>query len=255
MRSEIARVILQSMHMTRSRTATALAGLALLAPATAFAASIDGGPGNERLRGTHAADVINGNDGHDRIFARRGTDQLGGGNGRDRLFGGGGDDESAGGPGRDRVHGGAGDDTQRGDGGADRMSGGTGNDTQDGGAGPDVIFANRGQDVSTGGDGNDHLWAMARKDVAPGPGVDQVGDTLDGGAGNDRFRTRDGEVDRITCGDGRDRAFLDHVDVITDASAERPDGSCERVERRAARANGSGDEDAQESPAEERRER
>ena len=43
--------------------------------------------------------------------------------------------------------------------------------------------------------------------MQPGPGgeVDQVGDTLDGGTGNDVFRTRDGEVDRITCGDGNDR--------------------------------------------------
>ena len=96
---------------------------------------------------------------------------------------------------------------------------------------------------------------MARNDVAPGPGVDQVGDTLDGGNGNDRFRTRDGEVDRITCGDGNDRAFLDHVDVITDATAENPNGSCERVERRAPRPSGSAEEDANEAPAEERRER
>jgi len=40
--------------------------------------------------------------------------------------------------------------------------------------------------------------------VQGGPGVDQVGDTLDGGNGDDRFRTRDGEVDRITCGPGND---------------------------------------------------
>ena len=78
------------------------------------------------------------------------------------------------------------------------MAGGAGDDVQDGGAGNDVIFANRGVDTSIGGDGDDVLWAMARADVtAPG---DQVGDTLDGGNGNDVFRTRDGEVDRITCG-------------------------------------------------------
>jgi hypothetical protein len=118
-------------------------------------------------------------------------------------------DQLSGGDGRDRVFGGRGDDTVTGGAGRDRLSGGAGDDTQDGGPGRDVIFANVGVDTSTGGDGNDILWALARKDVAQGPGVDQVGDTLDGGAGNDRFRTRDGEVDRVTCGDGTDRAFLD----------------------------------------------
>src|SRR5204863_9140216 len=119
-------------------------------------------------------------------------------------------------------------------------------------------------DVSSGGDGNDVLWALARGDVAPGPGVDQVGDTLDGGNGDDTFRTRDGEVDRITCGPGNDRALLDNVDVITDATAAAPNGSCETVDRKPARGKGpkgkggegkganSRSEDAQESPKEEK---
>ena len=116
-----------------------------------------------------------------------------------------------------------------------------------------MIYANVGQDTSFGGDGNDVLWALARSDVAPGPGVDQVGDTLDGGNGDDVFRTRDGEVDRITCGAGNDRALLDNVDVITDASAEAPNGSCEMVIRKAARGAGdSRSEDRQESPKEEK---
>ena len=135
------------------------------------------------------------------------------------------------------------------------MAGGKGDDIQDGGAGNDVIFANLGQDTSFGGGGNDVLWALARGDVHPGPGgeVDQVGDTLDGGAGNDVFRTRDGEVDRITCGPGSDRALLDEVDVITDATAENPNGSCEQVVRAAPRARDSRPEDAQQSPRDERK--
>ena len=131
------------------------------------------------------------------------------------------------------------------------MSGGPGDDVQHGGAGNDRIFANLGQDTTYGEDGNDDLWALARGDVAPGPGVDQVGDTLDGGPGNDRFHTRDGEVDRITCGDGVDIALLDQVDVITDATAANPKGSCERVVRRAPRAKDSAPEDAQQSPNDE----
>jgi Ca2+-binding RTX toxin-like protein len=136
------------------------------------------------------------------------------------------------------------------------MAGGPGNDTQDGGPGNDTIFANLGQDTSSGGDGDDTLWALARGDVTPGPGgaVDQVGDTLDGGNGNDTFRTRDGEVDRITCGAGNDTALLDQVDVITDATAANPNGSCERVVRKPARGRGeSKSEDAQQSPKDERR--
>ncbi len=202
------------MHISRNTATGAIVALALL-PATALAATIDGGPGNERLRGTQGPDQISGNAGHDRIFGFGAADQLSGGDGRDRLFGG------------------RGDDTITGDAGRDRLSGGAGDDTQDGGPGRDVIFANVGVDTSNGGDGNDILWALARKDVAAGPGVDQVGDTLNGGAGNDRFRTRDGEVDRITCGAGDDRAFLDQFDVVTDATAENPNGSCETVERKA----------------------
>ena len=34
------------------------------------------------------------------------------------------------------------------------------------------------------------------------------------GPGDDRFRTRDGEADRITCDAGNDVAILDNVDVI-----------------------------------------
>src|SRR5437764_307084 len=131
--------------------------------------------------------------------------------------------------------------------GNDRMAGGPGDDTQNGGAGNDRIFANAGQDTTFGGDGNDDLWAMARSDVHPGPNgeVDTAGDSLDGGPGNDRFHTRDGEVDRITCGDGNDVALLDTVDVITDATADNPNGSCEKVVRKAPRGNRASEEDHQ----------
>ena len=51
----------------------ATAALALI-PATRIAATIQGGPGNERLRGTNAADLIDGNAGNDRILGRAGDD-------------------------------------------------------------------------------------------------------------------------------------------------------------------------------------
>jgi Ca2+-binding RTX toxin-like protein len=149
------------------------------------------------------------------------------------------------------MFGGSGNDTSSGENGNDRMAGGTGDDVQDGGAGNDTIYANLGQDTSTGGDGNDRLWALARGDVHPGAdgAVDTTADTLDGGNGDDTFHTRDGEADKVTCGPGNDTALLDHVDVITDATAENPNGSCEKVIRKAPRTKDSKSEDAQESPA------
>src|SRR4051812_20314275 len=245
-------------HMKLSKPmATALAAFVLL-PAGAFAATIAGTPDNERLIGTRYADQIDGNQGNDRIFGLDGNDLLVGGAGNDvlrgargddelrgdaplvgdrtsfdRLFGGAGNDTLRGGDSRDRMDGGRGNDTSFGQQGRDILFGGLGDDVQDGGGGNDVLSAGRGVDVENGGEGNDVLRAAAPRDVHPGN--DQVGDTLDGGAGDDRFRTRDGEVDRITCGPGFDRAFLDGRDVISDSSAQAPKGSCERVVRRPAR--------------------
>jgi hypothetical protein len=95
------------------------------------------------------------------------------------------------------------------------------------------------------------IWALARGDVS-GPD-DTVGDAVYGEGGDDVIRTRDGEVDRIDCGPGKDRAILDEVDLIADATAANPNGSCERVERRAAKRADSGPEDAEEQPVEDRR--
>jgi hypothetical protein len=240
------------MHLPKSIIA-GTAALAIVPASSAVAATISGGPGNERLKGTNVTDAISGNAGNDRLWGRAGDDQLDGGAGYDRLFGGTGNDTLAGGDARDRIYGGAGDDKSSGGNGNDLMAGGTGNDVQDGGPGNDRIFANLGQDTSYGGDGNDDLWALARGDVQAGVGgsgsVDQTGDTLDGGNGDDRFHTRDGEVDRITCGPGNDVALLDNVDVITDATAANPNGSCEKVIRHAPKQHESKSEDAQQSPA------
>jgi Ca2+-binding RTX toxin-like protein len=221
------------MNFSKTQLAGAIAAVSLIVPAAAFAATINGGPAGERLRGTNLADTINGNGGNDRIRGFAGGDRLNGGAGRDRIFGGAGDDAQDGGPGNDR------------------MSGGAGDDAQVGGPGNDRIFANRGVDVSAGGDGDDVLWALARADVKPGPNgeTDTVGDTLDGGSGNDVLRTRDGEADTITCGPGVDRALLDTVDVIADATADNPNGSCEIVKRKAPKAAERRSEDQEETTA------
>ena len=201
--------------MPRRPFASAVA-LAAIVPAIAFpsaasAATITGSDRGERLLGTRLADTISALAGRDVVIARLGDDRIDGGAGADLLRGNRGDDTIDGGPGRDFV------------------SGGFDDDTLSGGPGADRIMANQGVDTVDGGDGNDDLWALSRKDVS-GPG-DVTGDTLDGGAGNDRFHTYDGEADRITCGDGRDRVIADTADVITDATPEQPNGSCERVTR------------------------
>ena len=106
--------------------------------------------------------------------------------------------------------------------GRDFMSGGQGDDSQSGGPGADKIFANPGRDTSDGGDGPDMLWALARVDVtAIG---DPEGDELSGGNGRDLFLVRDGEVDLVHCGEGRDRVVADQFDQV--------DNDCERVNRR-----------------------
>ena len=83
------------------------------------------------------------------------------------------------------------------------------------------IFANRGVDRSYGGDGADALWALSRYDVSALG--DPVGDELHGGNGADRFRVRDGEVDKVHCGDGRDSVLADQYDQV-DTDCERRAG-------------------------------
>ena len=190
---------------------------------------IGGTPGDDRIKGTQAG-------GCDRRAGRgrpgrrgQGPDTVTGGDGSDRIWGGWGADRLFGGTGADRIWGGVGNDLSWGDDGDDLMGGGWGNDVQRGGPGNDRIYAARGQDETFGDDGNDDLWARARRDVH-GPN-DTVGDTLHGGAGNDTFRTRDGEQDNIDCGPDVDTAYLDYKDVIVDATAQNPNGSCEVVNR------------------------
>ena len=119
--------------------------------------------------------VLLGTSAPDRLFGTPGRDLLRGLGGPDLLYGGPGADRLEGGPGDDRVFGGAG---------ADRL---------DGGAGSDRV----------GGDaGADHLRG--------GPGRDRIA----GGAGADVIEARDGRVDVVLCGPGRDRAAVDRRDRV-----------------------------------------
>lgn len=96
--------------------------------------------------------------------------------------------------------------------GNDRINGGAGNDKLDGGAGRDTLGGGTGNDVLGGGAGNDKL--------NPGTGKD----TVNAGAGNDAINAKDGAVDKITCGPGRDVVVADKNDKVAK--------DCEVVRRR-----------------------
>ena len=108
------------------------------------------------------------------------------------------------------VDGGTGDDTITGGPVADILDGGTGNDIIDGGDGDDFISGGFGDDQLSGGRGNDRILGNAGNDRING-GAGQ--DNIDGGTGDDTIDTRDGEVDTIDCGLGRDTLLRNPNDI------------------------------------------
>lgn len=260
--------------------------------ATAVAAVIPGTNGDDRIRGTRAADQIDAKAGDDYVLGRTGADTIVGAEGDDRLFGNRGADTINGVQGADQIWGNRGDDTLRGDApdagdrvspdriyggrGSDKVYGGDGTDRLHGGPADDLLFGElgddfqsggRGNDTQYGGPGNDLIFANVGVDVTyGGAGNDTLwalarrdiafpgGDALYGEDGDDRFRTRDGEADGIDCGPGIDTAFLDFKDVIAGATAQNPNGNCEVVQRAAPSPREQREEDRKESPATDERE-
>lgn len=113
---------------------------------------IDGGLGNDDLRGRdgedtliggRGKDVLYGNGGHDLLNGGFGQDKLYGEQGNDLLYGGYGHDSLIGGAGNDRLHGDHGNDYLTGDHGRDRLHGAWGNDTLVGGDGMDQLIMRR----------------------------------------------------------------------------------------------------------------
>jgi hypothetical protein len=82
--------------------------------------------------------------------------------------------------------------------------------------------------IRTGTRGRDRLVGTRRRDWLRGlGGADYLRgapnrDRLDGGSGNDTINARDGEVDTVRCGPGRDRVVADRRDRLS---------RCERVRR------------------------
>ncbi len=125
--------------------------------------NVEGGFGDDVIRGDAGANRLLGGDGDDRLAGRNGDDFLDGGNGSDTagyaltaqavivdLVGG----TATGGAGNDtlvsieNVEGGLGDDIIRGDAGANRLLGGDGNDRLAGREGDDFLDGGNGSDTA-----------------------------------------------------------------------------------------------------------
>lgn len=190
------------MHLAkRASTPIALIATLLTLASTAMAAElvVTGTPGNDTITGTADAESIYGRAGDDTINGAGGDDELDGGPGADRLSGGEGTDSVAySGAGVEvTIDGQANDGTPGeadnvgldiedlyGTDSDDKLTGSVGPNTIDGAAGSDRIAGGAGQDILFGGDG---------------------ADTID---------ARDGEVDRIECGEGSDTVTVDLEDVV-----------------------------------------
>ncbi|NQZ52231.1 MAG: hypothetical protein HRT95_19285 [Moritella sp.] len=126
---------------------------------------INGGSGNDFIKGSDSSDIINGGSENDNINGNGGDDILSGGTGDDWIEGGTGNDTIDGGTGSDLLLGGMGDDVIHAGYGNDIVEGGKGEDRLFGGAGDDVIDGGIGEDIIAGGEGNDILIGSEGEDT------------------------------------------------------------------------------------------
>jgi Ca2+-binding RTX toxin-like protein len=202
-----------------------------------------GGSGDDQLSGGGGSDALTGEDGNDTLAGGAGIDTLDGGPGDDRLNGG--DVGLVGGDGADELNGGPGADVLLGGPGSDRLDGGLGPDQINGEAGRDTLTYedrinrvavslngrpddgeggegdNVGDDVEVvlgGTVGDDLVGNGSANTLEGGPGEDLVSgkagaDRLLGGDGPDVIWARDGDRDRVNCGDDGDLAVVDRGDA------------------------------------------
>lgn len=208
-----------------------------IAPDVRYGIFVDGGKGNDEIRGSNGKNRIYGGDGDDKLYGGDAIDFIEGGKGNDEIHGGAGDDRIGGGAGDDTIYGDADDDHLFGDAGNDTIEGGDdydiieggkGNDVIRGGGDVDIIRAGRGDDEIYGGAGNDKLYGQQGDDYIEGQdgndtmnggkGIDVMygldgndslsgeggRDYLDGGEGNDGIRGGRGR-DQVLGGKGKDR--------------------------------------------------
>lgn len=145
------------------------------------------GAGGDTVMGNHVANLIDGGAGDDYLRGMEGDDSLVGGAGFDDINGNTGNDTAAGGLGADWVVGGKDNDRLTGEAGNDIVYGNLGDDWCDGGDGDDIVRGGQDQDV---------LWGQAGNDWLSG---DRGDDTITGGAGADIFHTfGEAGLDRVT---------------------------------------------------------
>jgi Ca2+-binding RTX toxin-like protein len=156
--------------------------------------TINGGVGNDELRGWGTSDFINGGSGDDTIVGVSGHETLFGGQGQDIIIGGVAFDQVNGNQGDDTIIGRSqiGDWLSGGQGndmldatrsiGANILNGNLGNDTVYGGAGADSLRGGQGDDVIHAGSGNDWLSGdLGNNTIYGGQGID----TFHAGPGHD----------------------------------------------------------------------
>jgi Ca2+-binding RTX toxin-like protein len=216
-----------------------------------------GRAGDDSLSGDDGDDVLSGAGGADKLDGDNGDDSLEGGAGGDALDGGPGDDlvngaeaDLIGADGSDELDGGPGTDVLLGDDGNDELDGGPGPDRISGGAGRDTVdYENRSSrvivtldGVANDGEVNEGDNVLANIEIVlggtvgddlsgdgdanrldGGPGEDLLvgnagADLLGGGNAPDVVEARDGEKDRVNCGDDGDLAIVDRSDTVRDCS-------------------------------------
>jgi Ca2+-binding RTX toxin-like protein len=176
-------------------------------PVTGIAVTLNGGEGDDELKGTDGADTINGGPGNDKLTGFKGNDAPNGDEGDDLIVWNNGD-------GSDKPEGGAGTDTAQ-------LNGGS--------AGEHFVVTANGARVTATRDtqvpffldiGTSELFDLngnAGDDSADvGNGVGAVLATdLDMGDGNDSVRARNDSSQKIEGGAGTDTAQVDATDVVT----------------------------------------
>jgi Ca2+-binding RTX toxin-like protein len=178
---------------------------------------VEGGSGDDTLRGDAGPNRLEGGPGNDALFGRADADEFVGGAGSDIVshsartdpvtvdlsLGNGsvaGEFEDY--TGIEDLIGGTASDNLTGDGGHNTIDGSGGADVIDGKEGPDLLRGSDGDDTLNGSEGADTIYGDANVDTA------------DGGPGEDSLRMRDNEADSVTCGDAFDSAIVDPVDTL-----------------------------------------
>jgi Ca2+-binding RTX toxin-like protein len=110
---------------------------------------------------------------------------------------------------------------------SDRLKGGDGNDELNGLQERDCLFGNADKDTVKGGDGDDVMRGGSGNDkLRGGDDNDSIraqdgDDKVKGQAGDDRIRAKGRGSDKVNCGSGDDKAFVDPKDTVSN--------NCEKV--------------------------